>query len=281
MTLAQTPAGWYSDPAARHERRYWDGAQWSSHVLDGTLNSEDPPTEAGTAWAATTAAHPGYRAARMNALRYLAGVTAFVLLLLAWLYEGASYVIALGTSFHVFDEDYLRIFTWLYSNPGSVFSDQYIGRPPILLLVVLTVVVVMSGSTINGTRSEALKKAGAHAVHWLWGSPQDKAQWAFLQARLAAAGVHFTAGARLRNYVFIVVTLVGSLTIAGIAWVAISERSAFDTFGDLVRSLRVGFGPYVCLAAGIAGVIGALAAWPFGRKIVIRADGTIEEPSRG
>ena len=30
-TLA--PADWYPDPLARHERRYWDGQQWTTHVV--------------------------------------------------------------------------------------------------------------------------------------------------------------------------------------------------------------------------------------------------------
>jgi len=25
-------AGWYPDPAGRHEHRYWDGARWTEHV---------------------------------------------------------------------------------------------------------------------------------------------------------------------------------------------------------------------------------------------------------
>jgi len=29
------PPGWYPDPAALHELRFWDGAQWTSRVEDG------------------------------------------------------------------------------------------------------------------------------------------------------------------------------------------------------------------------------------------------------
>jgi Protein of unknown function (DUF2510) len=28
-------SGWYPDPAAEHELRYWDGSQWTSRVEDG------------------------------------------------------------------------------------------------------------------------------------------------------------------------------------------------------------------------------------------------------
>ncbi|MCE5202657.1 MAG: DUF2510 domain-containing protein [Actinomycetia bacterium] len=37
-----TPAGWYADPAGRHQLRYWDGARWTSSVSDGGAVSQDP-----------------------------------------------------------------------------------------------------------------------------------------------------------------------------------------------------------------------------------------------
>ena len=36
------PAGWYGDPAARHEQRYWDGARWTEHVTDRGRPGIDP-----------------------------------------------------------------------------------------------------------------------------------------------------------------------------------------------------------------------------------------------
>ena len=42
MTSA-TPAGWFPDPSARHEFRYWDGTRWTEHVSDqGTASSDRP-----------------------------------------------------------------------------------------------------------------------------------------------------------------------------------------------------------------------------------------------
>ncbi|MRS12266.1 MAG: DUF2510 domain-containing protein [Actinobacteria bacterium] len=35
-------AGWYPDPAARHEQRYWDGAQWTANVADAGQTAVDP-----------------------------------------------------------------------------------------------------------------------------------------------------------------------------------------------------------------------------------------------
>jgi hypothetical protein len=36
--------GWHPDPAGRHEYRYWDGAYWTEHVVDGGVESVDPLT---------------------------------------------------------------------------------------------------------------------------------------------------------------------------------------------------------------------------------------------
>lgn len=35
-------AGWYDDPSARHEQRYWDGREWTAIVSDGSVRSQDP-----------------------------------------------------------------------------------------------------------------------------------------------------------------------------------------------------------------------------------------------
>lgn len=43
--MTQVPPGWYPDPAAEHEQRYWDGTQWTGDVLDAGPPAEDaPPT---------------------------------------------------------------------------------------------------------------------------------------------------------------------------------------------------------------------------------------------
>jgi hypothetical protein len=34
--------GWYPDPTARHERRYWDGRGWTKFVEDHMVTAEDP-----------------------------------------------------------------------------------------------------------------------------------------------------------------------------------------------------------------------------------------------
>ncbi len=40
---SSTPSGWYPDPSGRHERRYWDGAQWTAHVCTRSIVGTDDP----------------------------------------------------------------------------------------------------------------------------------------------------------------------------------------------------------------------------------------------
>jgi len=42
-TPPRVPAGWYADPSAQHERRYWDGTDWTAHVADGGVTATDQP----------------------------------------------------------------------------------------------------------------------------------------------------------------------------------------------------------------------------------------------
>jgi hypothetical protein len=35
------PAGWFPDPARRHELRYWNGTGWTEHVSDRGVGSTD------------------------------------------------------------------------------------------------------------------------------------------------------------------------------------------------------------------------------------------------
>ena len=61
MTTPQiAPAGWYADPASRHENRYWDGTRWTAAVADRGVTStyplDPPPLPAEVASAATAPA---------------------------------------------------------------------------------------------------------------------------------------------------------------------------------------------------------------------------------
>jgi hypothetical protein len=39
---ATVAGGWFPDPTARHEQRYWDGTRWCEHVADAGRVSSDP-----------------------------------------------------------------------------------------------------------------------------------------------------------------------------------------------------------------------------------------------
>lgn len=41
-TPTMMPAGWYTDPARRHEYRYWSGTDWSTLVSDNAVTATDP-----------------------------------------------------------------------------------------------------------------------------------------------------------------------------------------------------------------------------------------------
>jgi Protein of unknown function (DUF2510) len=41
-TPPMVPAGWYADPAGRHEYRYWDGTAWTAGVADRGITAADP-----------------------------------------------------------------------------------------------------------------------------------------------------------------------------------------------------------------------------------------------
>ena len=38
-----TPPGWFPDPLGRHEQRYWDGQQWTEHVVSHGRQAVDVP----------------------------------------------------------------------------------------------------------------------------------------------------------------------------------------------------------------------------------------------
>lgn len=46
--------GWYADPAASHELRWWDGATWTDAVMTAAVQTTSPLPAPGTAGSATT-----------------------------------------------------------------------------------------------------------------------------------------------------------------------------------------------------------------------------------
>ncbi len=43
MSQPNAPAGWYADPSGKHEKRYYDGRQWTEHVNSHGRPGVDPP----------------------------------------------------------------------------------------------------------------------------------------------------------------------------------------------------------------------------------------------
>jgi uncharacterized protein YxjI len=45
LIMSDLPApNWYPDPSGKHEKRYWDGAQWTARVMNGSVESTDVPS---------------------------------------------------------------------------------------------------------------------------------------------------------------------------------------------------------------------------------------------
>ncbi len=40
--MSQVPAGWFNDPYGRYQQRYWDGKDWTGHVVTNGNQSVDP-----------------------------------------------------------------------------------------------------------------------------------------------------------------------------------------------------------------------------------------------
>src|SRR5215470_18693073 len=65
-TPPMVPAGWYADPAGRHEYRYWDGTYWTAGVADGGIPATDPleapplPTQQAAAFTPTPQPATGF-----------------------------------------------------------------------------------------------------------------------------------------------------------------------------------------------------------------------------
>ena len=66
-TPPMVPAGWYADPAGRHERRYWDGTGWTAGVSDGGVAATDPPGSPASP-GSPAAQLPGHPAGQVTAL---------------------------------------------------------------------------------------------------------------------------------------------------------------------------------------------------------------------
>ena len=281
MNAAPFPAGWYRDPSARHEQRYWDGFRWGPQVLDRGYASDDPsgavPAADSLAWDASRA-RMGYRAVHVGSWRVAVLMVAGAMSTLALLFEIWASVMVFGAK-STADGDWLFLWTWLYHERSSSFGLTYIGYPPIAIFVVLFLALAfLSGVTIP--QESALKKAGAQGARF-WSPAPERETWSVSVARLRAqTGVRFlNTLMRPHHRIFLVLEVLAGLAIIGVSLLAIQGRAALDVSGQAISAvtLSVGLGPWICLTAGAACVLAAVIAWPLRpRKILIRWDGTVE-----
>jgi hypothetical protein len=281
MVASGYPAGWYSDPAARHEQRYWDGTRWTGHILDSGLAGEDPAAIAAVWGASAIAPTAGYRAVRFASWRYLIALFAILTLVLALSLEIGAFVWTAAATPYSSSDAWLWTWSWLYKpavfRPGSGYSTMAVGFPPVALWPALIFALVGLGGVPYGSRSVTLMRAGAPVARF-WSSFEDKQRWTNAQYRLEGAGVSHTVRYRTRDRVYLILAELGSLVVIVVSWIAISGRVGTSTTGDVVSGLSVGFGPYFCFAAGILGALAALIVWPWGHQheILIHPDGTVD-----
>ena len=278
MDVAHVPAGWYRDPSARHEKRYWDGGGWSGQVIDAGVVGEDP-TGLSPATAAAVAGI-GFRAVGVAMWRRLLVALGGIALAIAFAYELIATVIAFGMTEITTDETWLYVWSWLYKpleiTRGTTFITQqmYVGYPPVLVGVALIAGFAFA-SAIYVNPYTALTKAGARMARF-WASPEDKLRWSLARDTLGLSRLHLF---RTSYRVWLILAEIASVALLLLSANAILGRAAMTTTGDTLAHLKIGLGPWVCLGAGIIGSICFALAFPLSRqrKVMIHADGTVDD----
>jgi hypothetical protein len=243
MQSTGVPAGWYGAPAAQ------------------------PMTVPGL----------GYRALAVSRWRRLTVALGIVSLAVAFGFEIAATVMAIGARSVVSDESWLYLWSWLYKPLEITFSDSavthqlYIGYPPLLLGIALVASLTFV-FWVAVRPDAALKKAGARGAK-IWSSREDKARWYDALGRLRWSGV---ALFRTSYRVFLLLAAISSAGVAALGAVAIVSRQSVSTTGVPLSQLSVGLGPWVCLVAGsIAALAFVLAMLGHDRKVLVQADGSV------
>lgn len=243
MQSTGVPAGWYGAPAAQ------------------------PMTVPGV----------GYRAVAVSRWRRLTVALGIISLAIAFGFEIAATIMAIGARSLVSDESWLFLWSWLYKPLEITFSgaavthQMYIGYPPLLLGVAL-----VAGLTfvfwVAVRPDAALKKAGARAAK-IWSSREDKARWHDALGRFRWSRVSLY---RTSYRVFLALAAISSVAVAALGAVAIVSRQSVSTTGVPLSDLSVGLGPWVCLVAGsIAAVAFVFAMLGHDRKVLVQADGSV------
>ncbi len=96
MTGERIILGWYPDPEARFDLRFWDGSGWTEHVVRGGVSAVDRPPETSGAWSPYLPVARIASAKRRRPRRIVVIVLAIVAALVAAV---ALYVVANRTVF--------------------------------------------------------------------------------------------------------------------------------------------------------------------------------------
>lgn len=288
-TPTMLPAGWYTDPAGRHDYRYWDGTAWTAQVSDRGVTATDapqlqPPTPAGPATArrpdgtlAATASARAYRAVAVPRPRVVAAWTALASVLTALLFEVvASVVLAVqveGNSvLDVPSRSTFEWWSWLFAYDRLVPAYSY--PPPGLWPALLLAVILLGLLPLQPL--VALKKAGLRAP-FRWSAPAERARLSRGLAELGYAGTLFRSRGRRGLLVFAALAAIAVIWMS--AYAVITKEAMFQNTGTISTGGldAVGLGPMVCLVAGVVALVAGLLAWPWTKEqpVLVQLDGTL------
>ena len=294
MATLTTPPGWYTDPLARHDYRYWDGSTWTPGVSDHGVTGTDPPEAppslepsasrspadaAGQASQGEPGRAPAYRVVAVSRGRAAAIQVASAGIAMAFLFEIVASVVLANqvSSFAGPSRSTLGWAAWLYDFDALRIMYTY---PPLgLWLALLLAIIFLSLITIAPL--QALKKAGQRAP-WRWSAPAERATLARGLTELGCAQTMFRARGRRGWLVASVLASSGVVLISGYTLVAKPALLVTSGAFESTTVSEAGLGPVVCLVAGVLAVACALLAWPWTaeRHVLVYADGTMH-PDEG
>ena len=256
--------GWYADPSGQHERRYWDGATWTTLVSDHGRTTTEPSVPPPS----------GYRVVAASRARVVALLVAQLAIVSAFIFEGvASVYLRSQVDASVLVPPSRSTFqwsAWLYHYGAA---RVVYGYPPLGVWLSLLVAMVVIGS-LTLSPVQALKKAGVRA-RWQWSAPAERQRLAQGLHELGCAKTVVRARGRRG---LLVVAEISALALIGFAlYTLIAKQGLFLESQSYTHTLTVGVGPVVCLIAGIVAVAAGLVAWPWRaeREVVVLPDGTV------
>lgn len=130
-----TPAGWFPDPLARHEHRYFNGVSWTSDVSDGGQRMVDP--------LGTGPGYPGGGVEQGNGIAAAALICGIIGMLIAWVPFIVVGGIVLGVLAIVFGVKGLRRSAYVGSGRGLAITGIVTGGITLLIAIVGVVLSVL------------------------------------------------------------------------------------------------------------------------------------------